>query len=250
VSALRWVQIARAPASLLWEICATPEGLARWQADRVTGDIRPGGTIELEWPDLGARTELQVVDVVPGRRLTLSDRQSRVIAAVEDGSVILSHEGPTMSDVEGLASSWRSALAVLAHAVEQHPGRDRTVRWSVHPAPTTAATVHALFTDPAGLAQWLGASAGFGPAGSSWSATADGQPLTGRVLSNIPGRDVVLSWDGGQGAVVLRTLPSPTEPATRLLAIQTSRWRGNGPDDLWHAAAWRLAAALRRGGSS
>jgi uncharacterized protein YndB with AHSA1/START domain len=70
---LRLVRPCGATRAELWKACATAEGLETWYADKVTGSLSPGGGVRLEWPALGARVDLDVVDWVPNDRVVFAD---------------------------------------------------------------------------------------------------------------------------------------------------------------------------------
>jgi uncharacterized protein YndB with AHSA1/START domain len=224
----------RASRADLWQACSTPAGLEGWYADRVTGPFTRGGTVRLEWPDLGAGIELTVSEVVPGERLALTNGESRVVLDVGDGLVSLVHEGLTTDDdIEGFRSSWSVALAVLAHAMEQHPGAARRTRWCARPARTSASLAHLCFTEPEALATWLGGAIVMGAEGEAYSLRlGSGDPVSGRVLVRSGGRDVALTWHEQNDAVlVLRTLPSPKSDEERIVAVCWSKWGPTGPGE-------------------
>jgi uncharacterized protein YndB with AHSA1/START domain len=254
-----------ASSSELWEACATPRGLEGWYADKVTGTITRGGTIRLEWPGLRSSTTLDVVDLVPERQVVYRNGASRVSLEVADQRVSLTHSGlTTTDDIEGFRSSWRVALAVLAHSLEVHRGRSRRAAWFVGRARTSARIAHLYFTAPEGLSAWLARGPGVPREGETYSMTAlNGAPMTGRVLAGDGGRDVALSWhEANDSVLVFRSLPSPTHRDERILAACWSRWVAPAPrkdDDLdetdvkaieveLERSVRRLAIELDRGG--
>jgi uncharacterized protein YndB with AHSA1/START domain len=249
---LRWVQIVNADAATLWDACATPAGLSRWQADQVRGSVEPGATVRMDWPGLGVGADLDVVVTAPPHRLIMRNGDASVEYEIEDGSVILSHIGlGEDDDLEAFGSSWRCALAVLRHSVEKQPGRERTVTWALARVRTTASIAHTMFTDATALGAWLGRSDGIGPVGSAWRAETRDRTMQGRVLANIPERDVVLSFDEDRSVAVFRTLPGRGASEERTVAIQHSQWSDRGDEAHAFAAALdRLIRLLRQGGSS
>jgi uncharacterized protein YndB with AHSA1/START domain len=227
---LKTIRIARKiPASLdeLWRACATPSGIAAWQADEVSGDVRAGETLELGWPDLGVAVRLDVLERAEQRRLVLGHGETRVCFELSEGEIELVHSSHFDEDEEqGTASSWRLALGTLAHYLERFAGRERRTLWLVKPAATSAEAAHAFFTLPDALGAWLGrASASIGEAGARYRiALGSGGTMSGIVLANTPGRDVALRWDeADQSVITLRTLPAGAE-SERLLVLSWSRW--------------------------
>jgi hypothetical protein len=217
----------RASRQELWEACATRSGLEGWYADRVSGSLSPDGKIRLEWPELGARVDLDVEEHVLNDRVVFAHGETRVTLAVEDGKVALTHQGLDDSDdVAGFESSWRVALAVLGHALEVHPGKSRRTRWVVRGATTSATLAHLCFTEPQALSTWLGQKALVGEEGEPFSIqTAAGERMTGDVLVRDGGRDVAYSWhEQSDSVLVFRTLPAPDSDDGRLLAACWSKW--------------------------
>lgn len=216
----------RASREELFRACATTDGLERWYADRVTGAMTRGSSVRLEWPELNAGVELHVAELVPNERIVLASGESRVTLTVSEGHLELVHEGlaPT-DDVPGFGSSWRVALAVLAHAVEAHPGRPRRTDWIARPARTSATLAHLCFTEPEALTSWLGRAEKIGAEGQPYSIRLEtGETMQGKVVARPSGRDVAFTWEErGNSVVVFRTLPSPSE-GERVLAVCWSHW--------------------------
>lgn len=228
---MRTIRISQkipATSDALWVACATPDGIAGWQADKVTGSVETGETVGLGWPDLGVSIRLDVLELLEGRRVVFGHGESRVRFEVKEGEVELSHSAPFEDDEElGTESSWRLALGTLSHYLERYPGQERETVWLVKPATTTAEAAHAFFTLPHALGAWLGkASATVGDVGSRYRiALSGGGTMSGVVLAHTEGRDLALRWDEANYSVItLRTLPSPTGEHERLLVISWSRW--------------------------
>jgi uncharacterized protein YndB with AHSA1/START domain len=229
---LRTIRISqKIPASVdaLWVACATPSGIAGWQADKVTGIIQEGESIGLGWPDLGVSIHLDVVELLERKTVVFGHGDSRVRFEVKDGEVVLSHSAPFDEDEElGTESSWRLALGTLAHYLDRHAGLVRDTVWLVKPAKTTAEAAHAFFTLPDALGAWLGrASATLGVVGTRYRiALSSGGSMSGVVLAHTEGRDLALRWDEANYSVItFRTLPSPNGEHERLLVISWSRWQ-------------------------
>jgi uncharacterized protein YndB with AHSA1/START domain len=228
---LRTIRISqKIPASVdaLWVACATPSGIAGWQADKVTGVVEIGETLGLVWPDLGVSIRLDVLERLEGRRVVFGHGDSRVRFDVKEGEVELSHSAPFDDDEElGTESSWRLALGTLAHYLDRYPGHARETVWLVKPAQATAEAAHVFFTLPDALGAWLGrASAPIGPVGSRYRITlGSGGTMSGIVLAHTEGRDLALRWDeANYSAITFRTLPSPNGEHERLVVISWSRW--------------------------
>src|SRR5688572_28162424 len=170
---VRTIRISqKIPASLdaLWVACATPSGIAGWQADKVTGAVRAGETVGLGWPDLGVSIHLDVLELLEGKLVVFGHGESRVRFEVKEGEVELSHSAPFDEDEElGTESSWRLALGTLAHYLDRYAGQERETVWLVKPAKTTAEAAHAFFTLPDALGAWLGrATTHIGAVGSRY----------------------------------------------------------------------------------
>ena len=228
---MRTIRISQkipASSNALWVACATPSGIAGWQADKVTGSVEAGETLGLGWPDLGVSIRLDVLELNEGRLVVFGHGDSRVRFEVKDGEVELSHSAPFEDDEElGTESSWRLALGTLSHYLERYAGQERETVWLVKPARTTAEAAHAFFTLPHALGAWLGrASTTLGAVGSRYRiALSGGGTMSGIVLAHTEGRDIALRWDEADYSVItFRTLPSPTGEQERLLVISWSRW--------------------------
>ncbi len=239
----------------LWKACATAEGIARWQADVASGDALEDGRLRLEWPALGASLELDVVAAEEGERLVLRSGDSLVEMTFSPGAVEVTHEGISGDEAEGMTASWRAALALLAHHLERQRGRDREVHWFVRTVATSAEAAHAYFTDEAALASWLTTEGGVHTEGARHElGLIGGGTLSGRVLANIEGRDVVLTWkEDGDSALTFRTLPSPLS-GSRIVAAVWSRWTDEPATEKraaqLEAAVGRLARVLESGGKA
>lgn len=223
----RLEQPVDASVDVVWQACASARGLARWQADAVTGDVAREGRLELAWPALGTSLLIRVTELVERERIVLDSGGSRVRLFLSPGRVVLEHEGlDPDDDVEGVASSWRLSLALLAHSVEKRPGLDRRAVWMLDKARTTPEAAHAFFSDSAALGTWLASGSGIGRTGSAVALQCTwGEPISGRVLANTPGRDIAISWtEDDESVLCLRTLPSPRTLDERLILFYWSRW--------------------------
>lgn len=248
---IRLTQAIAAPAERVWQACSSAHGMMGWQADSVRGEVRAGSKLTLGWPALGVSLELEVMELLPLRRIVLAKGATIVGLTLLDGGVELTQSGVGAGDErEGVRSSWQLSLGLLMHYCEAHSGTRRSVRWLMQPARTSTETAHVFFTDRDALSAWLGTGEGIGPPGSRFSLQLrDGEHLSGRVLANAPGRDLALSWDeDGGSALVLRTLPRPFDPGVRLVVLSYSRWGGQPAEqarlDRLEAAHHRLIRAL------
>jgi uncharacterized protein YndB with AHSA1/START domain len=241
-------QAIGAPAERIWRACSDASGLRAWQADDVEGKVSPGAKLVLGWPALGVAIQLQVECVEEQRRIVLSGEDSRLELELAPGRVVLTHRADFDDDeCAGTLSSWRLALATLAHYLEHHDGEARRVHWAVSPAKANIEDAHAFFTLSGAQSGWLtrtSTGTGIGDVGSEVALDlAWGGSMTGRVLSHTPPRDVLLSWrETNQSLLALRTLPSPSTANERLLIATWSSW---GPSQTTPIAQ-NLTAALAR----
>jgi uncharacterized protein YndB with AHSA1/START domain len=248
---LQLTQTIDAPVERVWQACASLRGLSAWQADEASGTLEAGKTIELGWPALGVQLELEVEALSERERIVLAADHARLELLLAPGRVTLIHSGVGSGDeLEGVASSWRMSLSILAHYCERHFGHRRFVRWLTRPAPTSAETAHVFFTDESALGNWLGRGGGIGDVGSSFSIELGGNDqLSGRVIANTPGRDVAVTWEEDAGSVLcFRTLPLPRTLGQRLIVLSWSRWSDEAPEESrlekLDAAHHRLTRAL------
>jgi len=251
------VQPVAAAAEDLWRACATAEGLRGWQADSVEGQVKPGARLRLAWPTLGAELELCVVEVQAPKRLVLRARTQRIVIEAEHDRVVLTHSGSmTADEAEGTTSGWRVSLATLAHWLQRHPRSERRVHWAVCVGAASSELAHAYFTNGPALGAWLTSHGEIGEKGSPvclglrW-----GTSLTGQVLAHTPGRDLAVSWQEQDDAVLaFRTLPVPGGPDRRLVALQWSTWgRRDGLDPTashLDSCVHRLAKLFAKRGSA
>jgi uncharacterized protein YndB with AHSA1/START domain len=244
---LRLSQAIAAAPDLIWKALSSSQGLARWQADDASGEVREGGLVRLSWGAFGATVELRVTECVPHQVVRFRHRQSEVEFSLNHHQVAFTQYGlEPGEDLEGLRSSWTVSLAQLAHSVERHPGRRRSVEWLVRLTATTPETLHLYFTQPELLRSWLGDADAPLVSGETFSwRLHGGTHLTGRVLALVPGRDIALSCDNlGDGVIVLRSIPHPLDEAQRLVAISVSQW--GRPARTGVRIIEQLEASLRR----
>lgn len=223
-----------APRARLWAALSLATHLEHWQADQAKGTL-DRGRLRLAWPALGVETELFVVEQEPERRLVLASGRSSVTFELEPDALRVTHDGLEDDDErDGVKSSWLVALRVLEHYVTHHFDKSRSVHWTVTPAPSTAAAVHVFYSDQHALNAWLTRDgSGIGPAGSRCELTLRwGEPLSGRVLANTPGRDLAITWqEQNDSVLVFRTLPSPLAAGERILALCWSHWECQKHDE-------------------
>lgn len=250
--AVELTQRVHAPRDVIWSACATARGLEGWQADQVQGDVETGQSIVLGWPALGASLVLDVIRVEAPHRVVLRNGDAEVEISIGEGRVDLVHSGfADADDRAGLFASWTVALALLAHFCERHPNRARSVHWLIGPTSCSASAAHTFFTDAGALTSWLTRRGSLPKAGEPHALElASGATLSGRVLANVPGRDVAISWDEDEAsALCLRTLPAASEDE-RLVALTWSRWTEALPPperlEEIEAAHARLLRALDR----
>ena len=189
--------------------------------------MAPGERLHLRWPALGAEIELVVQGIEEGRRVTLHGAGSHVEMALGPGQVTVAQDGLTPGDEsEGVASSWRLSLALLAHHLQHHEGRPRRVGWFFKSVRTSSDAAYVFFTEPVALCNWLTRAGALDlHNGRAELVLSWGEELSGRVLAHTPGRDLALSWQQLDDSVlVLRTLPSPLVPNERLVAAVWSCW--------------------------
>jgi len=158
--------------------------------------------------------------------------RARLALDVDDGEVRLAHSGFSESDeLEGVASSWRMSLGILAHYCEEHPDRERRVHWLVEPVNAGAETAHVFFSESTALASWLGTGPTLGASGTRYALElTNGARMSGRIVANSPGRDVALVWEEDDRSVIcLRTLPRPFTKPERLVVLSWSRWVDEPP---------------------
>jgi uncharacterized protein YndB with AHSA1/START domain len=218
-----------APIERIWCACTEVQGLRAWQADEIVGEVATGSELRLGWPSLSVAVGLRVERVEPMRRIVFTSDDSRLELSVAPGKVTIEHNADFDEDErEGTLSSWRLSLATLAHYLEHHDGRRRTVNWAVQRATTSLEDAHAFFTLSGAQSGWLTRNNGtdIGAVGSEVALElAWGSPMTGRVLSHTPPRDLLLSWrETNHSLLALRTLPSHEAPNERLLAATWSSW--------------------------
>lgn len=226
------IQIERrvvAPSLEVWRALSTARGLALWQADEVKGEVEPGNLLELSWPALGVSLELEVAEVESGRRVVLQDNDTKLELEVIAGGVRLTHHALQDADAKGMEASWRLALSQLAHGLERHPGLERVSHWAAQPLKTSAETVYTFATEPALAARWLW-SGTVRQEGEEVSLRLAERSVHGRVLCNVPGRDLSIVWEEESASTLsLRTLPSPFTSQERIVALVWSCWEA-APD--------------------
>jgi len=203
----------------------------------------------LGWPALGVAIELRVERVEPMKQLVFRSDDASLELNFREGQIELRHSAQFEDDDEreGTLSSWRMALATLAHYLEQHDGRARTVHWAVERSQASIADAHAFFTLSGAQRGWLtrtSTGSGIGDVNSEVALDlAWGPSLTGRVLAHTPPRDALISWrETNHSLLALRTLPCPGSSSERLLVATWSTW--DMPETA-HISA-QLAAALQR----
>jgi uncharacterized protein YndB with AHSA1/START domain len=257
----RRIRIQASP-DRVWAAWAEPEEIARWFADRATGEPTPGATITHIFESFHLELPHEVVEAVPGERLVLrghgpggipfrqeirvrSDGGETVLDLVHSG---FSDDADWDDEYEGIDSGWKLALAILRLYLERYPGRDRTGWLAMRPAAFDYDALARFHRDPDALSRWLTESGGIGDVGDPVSlALRDWQPatLTGRVLAR-SSREVAISFDELDGALELKAFDAG--PDTRMLALRLHSWRADPPpselvEPMMRAALDRLAAA-------
>ncbi len=229
-----------APRESIWRACATPEGIANWQADHVEGQVRVGGKLRLFWAAFGARVELEVTTWEPSRKLCFKQGTSNVEFHLQDRLLtVVQRDEVELDDPDGLRSSWTLALAQLGHCVERHPGRKRRVKWLVSEFAASPELIYLALTEPILRDRWLtettprSSAATLGAAGDSYVMKLAGGPqISGRVIANVSGRDVGLTCaEAGEATLQMRTLPSPTLAENRIVALVWSTWGAPTPEE-------------------
>jgi hypothetical protein len=246
---------------VLWQMCTEPTHMAAWQADVVRGRVAEGETLSLKWPALRVELGLKVEKLTCGQSVVFSHGRLATEFVIHDGRLEVRVTGVAPGDAsEGTLSSWELSLATLEHYLRHHLNRPRRATWLLRRSKTKARVAHTFFTDEAALRAWLSRDTrGIGAAGSDYFLELGaGSTLDGRVLSNISGRDVLLSvQDWGHSACAFRTLPSPYADDERIIAITWSEWGESAalPQQgellaLLEAALDRLGGLLSRAGSA
>jgi len=219
--------------------------LAAWQADAVRNAVVRGRTVELAWPKLGIRLDLEVREVVADRKVVFGHGPARLELEVAHGGVWLRHTAPFDDDtLEGTASSWRIALSTLSVYLSRHAGAARRVHWAAARARGSAALCHAYFTERELLATWLGTVSGnVGSVDTPVALSlASGRRASGPVLANTPGRDVAIRWrEADDSVLAMRTLPVLSDPEARTVLLCWSHW-SDLPDG--HAIRQELDRAI------
>lgn len=243
----------------LWLACSDPKHMAAWQADVVRGRVALGEKLGLRWPALRVEVELDVAELEEGERLLLQNGELTTEFLVEDNRVQVLVRGLLDADArEGTFSSWELSLAMLEHYLAHHFDEPRHATWFLRRSKTTSRIAHTFFTDANALGVWLTRNTnGIGAVGSGYMLDLGGDHIVeGRVLANVPERDILLSVDDqAHSTLALRTFPSPYSDAERVIAMTWSRWGGktrSKQDDPVHglleAAIDRLGGLLARPG--
>ncbi len=196
-----------APRDELWYYISHAKGLACWQADQVQGSVQEGEFI-LRWPRLGIRMDLSVLHARHHETITFKTGQTKLsLSLTEDGIHLVQDGLEEPDDLEGLRCSWRVSLALLAHAAERHPRCRRHVKWLFEPVPFEKEVIRYYYTEPRGIASWLGATPTRLREGHSYELALDHGKITGKVL--VSHFDVALTVDQLCSSVlVLRSLPA------------------------------------------
>lgn len=239
----------------LFRACSTAPGLEGWYADSVRGRMSPGQPVHLEWPGVGAALDLELTELNPERSVVFEGGGTRVTLTVGDQVLSIAHEGVPKAALAGLRSSWRVALALLAHGLECHPGKPRAARWEVRQVRATPELVHLCFTESSALGRWLGDSPGIGREGDPFSLRlGESRDLSGTVLAQSDGHDVAVSIaEVGQSFLSLRTLPSSTPGCHVALCWSTWTPIDEGTAELFRElgrAMDRLSGLLARSGAT
>jgi uncharacterized protein YndB with AHSA1/START domain len=241
---IRLSQRVRASREQIWRACSEPQGLANWQADEVRGNCNPGGTIQLEWGALGVSLALRVTEWEAGSRIGFEQPDGLVRLEISDETVHLTQEGISPgADLQGLTSSWRVALAQLAHSLERHPGRARRVHWTTEIVPAPAELVHMAMTELELARGWLSPDGAIPARGFAYGFHLhDGSWLSGRVLANSHGRDIALTCtEAGEASLAFRTFPTGVANQ-RLVALVWSEW--GAPTEAGRQRRAALSSAL------
>lgn len=125
----RSVQVMCKPERLFKAVSETQE-LARWFADRVTGDIEEGGLVEFTWGQGGMAhsAKARVLRLQPGKSVMLrwedarshsrDDYMSLTVKEGRSGSTITVIDFATKDTQDELEEIWDQCLARLKEALE------------------------------------------------------------------------------------------------------------------------------------
>jgi len=247
------------PPETAWRAFTEPAWLTRWYADEAMGDVRPGGRLELTWPDFDYRAVYVIERFEPVSRLTL--RAERVglpddvlevaLAPAGEGTVVsLTNSGfPAGGAGEAMAagcsSGWRMAMGLLRRYLAHHAGAERATITVMGPGDAPAS----LFRDEAGLSAWLTRGGALGPATAhAHLRLRGGDSLSGEVLVHTE-RESLVAWDEMDGALELKTFP--WGPGAHRVALRATLWcpdarRISDVTRLLEAALARLTATVER----
>ena len=230
----------RARPEVVYDAWTVASEITRWFVDRCEGDMRAGGKVRWIWDG----SEGNWVDVFGAER-------PRYIAfdagAVGDGAGLMEvfieprgaqssrlrivnsgfRDGGAWDDVfQGVVSGWSMALAILAHQLEQYPGRSRLHVFRFRPAQFEYEALQPLFSTAKGLESWLAERARIGgehlEKGTRVELTLrGGAALTGEVLQRTP-RELLLSWPEEKAVLALKCFRA--SPQTRALALDIASW--------------------------
>lgn len=251
----------RATPAQVYAAFADPRAIARWFVDAAEGVAKPGELMTWIFRDMNFRLPVPILEAKPNSEfVTGGEIPGRLPALMEvliratdggDTRVRLVNSGfadgaQWDEEYQGVDSGWTMALATLKHALEQHPGKDRTHVMSMQPSSVDPSRLRALYTTAAGLGAWLGSDVRIdGPTlgvGASYALTTRGLgPMSGRVLAD-SGREVLLEWKEQDAVLGLKSFAAG--PA-RMICLDFSTWKTN-PAFVTKGALDGMLAALAR----
>ena len=234
----------RASRDLLWRSIATPEGLARWQADEVLGAVSPGQILNFAWPGLGVAIQVEVLELIDREKISFRFGVDTLTLSLTRGGLELQYESDGERDWPGLKASWGLALAQLKHSAERHPSRQRQVFWAEVNVQIEPEAFHFYFTEALGLQKWFCEAAHFSLVSRTLKLEQSNlPPLHARVIFDDGNRDVLLAFEeAGEATLALRTIP--LHDGSRKLACSLSSW--GGPQKLIEELRANLSPALTR----
>ncbi len=244
-----------------WEAWADPAKISQWFVDRAEGKAITGGDIKWFFDKFNMELNYKVLEAVPGERFAIlwpgpmppSGILEVIIERVGGETLIrlvnsgFREDAQWNEEYEGVASGWRTSLALLREYLENYFGQPRTNILVMQPAQFDYSQVARYFREPNLLAKWLTKSGSIGDAGEECKLVLhDGDALAGRVIARTQ-HEVALSWPEAHATLELKSFSMGPQ---RMLAIRISGWnmdaqRAAEIETQMTAAVARLASVLQ-----
>lgn len=217
----------------VWDALTDTELLSHWLADKATGWMAVGGTLELFYDRFNLTVDYKVSDLRVCERLVWKSPMGNGLQTItftlrrqgRSTWVDLKDQPPSFTPPNPhstAGSTWQMSLAVLKLYVERYFRQPRRSFMVVARATFTFAEIVAAYSTREGLERWLADEVAEWKGDSFKFRQADGTTMSGRVLT-ITESEALISWDEIHGFLELKSFSSG--PGNQMICLRGSGYK-------------------------